>query len=156
MKASSLGTGVVALVLAACGAGAPADTEVTEEVTEEREAIGSQAGTPYSEAIRVGNAYYFSGKIGRTDETQAMEEGRAAEETRNIMEAFRETFTGLGLDLTDIVSANVYLDDMADYQEMNEAYGAYFPENAPARVTVGVEALPVGAAVEISFVAIGR
>lgn len=152
MKASSLGTGVVALALAACAAGAPADAELTEE----REAIGSQAGTPYSEAIRVGHTYYFSGKIGRTDETEAMEEGRAAEETRNIMEAFGETFAGLGLDLTDIVSANVYLDDMADYQAMNEAYSAYFPENAPARVTVGVEALPAGAAVEISFVAIGR
>lgn len=152
MKASSLGTGVVALALAACGAGAPADTEVTEE----REAIGSQAGTPYSEAIRVGNTYYFSGKIGRTDETQAMEEGRAAAETRNIMEAFGETFAGLGLDLSDIVSANVYLDDIDDYQEMNEAYGAYFPETAPARVTVAVDALPASAAVEISFVAIGR
>jgi 2-iminobutanoate/2-iminopropanoate deaminase len=141
----------VLFVFAGCGAGAPVDSQAVD-----REVIGANPNLPYSEAVRAGNTYYFSGKVGVTDETRALESGRAAAETHNIMEAFRETFDRLGLDFSDVVSGNVYLDDMADYAEMNEAYGAYFPEAAPARVTVGVDGLPLGAAVEISFVAVAR
>lgn len=121
------------------------------------EAINSQAPQrPYSEAVRVGDTYYFSGKIGATSETRAMESGRAAAETRNIMESFRELLDELGLDFSDVVQATVYLAHIADYSEMNEAYGEYFPTNPPARETIAVKDIVAGASVEISFVAVAR
>lgn len=114
----------------------------------------SVAGRPFSPAIQVGNTYWLSGKLGATRETREMTEGRTAAETRNIMEAFGELLNELGMDFGDIVQATVYLADIADYREMNDVYGSYFPSEAPARVTVGVSELVNGAKIEISFVAV--
>jgi 2-iminobutanoate/2-iminopropanoate deaminase len=94
--------------------------------------------------------------VGSTPETQALTTGRTASETRNIMEAFRTLFAELGLDFRDVVQATVYLVDIADYADMNQVYGEYFPTDPPARGTVAVKDLVGGAAVEISFVAVKR
>lgn len=141
------------LPLTACASGGGGATADAPRV----EAINSQAPQrPYSEAVRVGDVYYFSGKIGVTAETRAMGEGRTAAETRNIMEAFGATFAELGLDYSDVVQATVYLADIADYGEMNQAYGEYFTADPPARETIAVAAIVAGAAIEISFVAVAR
>ncbi|MDH5590145.1 MAG: Rid family hydrolase [Gemmatimonadota bacterium] len=121
-----------------------------------RVSINPADGRPYSQAVQVGDTYWFSGKIGVTPETQGMPEGRAAAETRNIMESFGQLFSELGMDFGDVVQGTVYLVDIADYQGMNEVYGEYFPSDAPARETVAVKDLVAGAAVEISFVAVKR
>lgn len=149
--ARSIAPLVVVLGLSGCRL-EPADLQ--EGSTGDREAIGAQSTVPYSEAVRVGATYYFSGKVGATDSTRTIEEGRTAAETRNILEAFRDTFGRLGLDFADVVSANVYLTDITGYAEMNQVYAEYFSENPPARTTVAVMALPGGAAVEIAFVAV--
>lgn len=114
----------------------------------------SVAGRPFSPAVQVGNIYWLSGKLGASRETREMTEGRTAAETRNIMEAFGELLGELGMDFGDIVQGTVYLTDLADYREMNEVYGSYFPSEAPARVTVEVSELVSGAMIEISFVAV--
>jgi 2-iminobutanoate/2-iminopropanoate deaminase len=119
-----------------------------------RETIRPQPNRPYSQAVRAGNAYYFAGKIGVTDSTRALTAGRAAAETRNVLEAFRALFGELGLSLTDVVQATVYLADIADYDEMNRVYAEYFPTNPPARETVAVSGIVSGARVEISFIAV--
>ena len=113
-------------------------------------------GRPYSAAVQVGDTYWFSGKVGATAETRAMTEGRAAAETKNIMESFKGLLAELGMDFGDVVQATVYLSDIADYQAMNEVYGSYFPSDPPARETVAVKELVGGAALEISFVAVKR
>lgn len=113
-------------------------------------------GRPYSAAIQVGDTYWFSGKIGVTAETRAMTEGRAAAETRNIMEQFKELLGELGMDFGDVVKATVYLADIGSYSEVNEVYGEYFPADPPAREAVAVKDLVAGAAIEISFVAVKR
>lgn len=112
------------------------------------------ATRPYSAAVQVGNMYWLSGKVGATAETRAMTEGRTAAETHNVMRAFQELLGELGMDLGDVVSSIVYLADIEDYDEMNEAYGGYFPSDPPARATVAVADLVGGAAIEISFVAV--
>lgn len=112
------------------------------------------AGRPYSAAVQVGNIYWLAGKVGATAETRAMTEGRTAAETHNIMRAFQELLSDLDMDLGNVVNSIVYLADIDDYAEMNEAYGEYFPSDAPARATVGVADLVGGAAIEISFVAV--
>ena len=128
-------------------------TEISAQEHSDREVIGGRPGRPFSEAVRVGDTYYFSGKIGANAETRAMAEGRTSAETRNVMEAFKATFEREGLTFENIARATVYLADIADYGEMNEVYGSYFPEVAPARVTLAAT-LVAGARVEISFVAV--
>jgi 2-iminobutanoate/2-iminopropanoate deaminase len=112
------------------------------------------ARAPLSAAIQTGDIFWLSGKLGANAETRAMTSGRTAAETRNIMEAFGELLTELGLGFENIVQGTVYLTDIADFQEMNEVYGEYFPRDPPARVTVAVSGLVGGATIEISFVAV--
>jgi 2-iminobutanoate/2-iminopropanoate deaminase len=63
---------------------------------------------------------------------------------------------GAGLSMADVVKTTVFLVDMADFQAMNQVYGAAFPEGPPARTTVAVSGLPKNARVEIEAVAVGR
>ena len=120
-----------------------------------REAINSQLpGRPYSQAMRVGNTFYFSGKLGVSEETLAMTSGRIEAETRNVMEGFKELFQEVGVDFSHVVQGTVYLADVADYAGMNQVYGEYFPENPPARECIGAGQILSGGLVEISFVAV--
>jgi len=120
-----------------------------------REAINSQLpARPYSQAMRVGNTFYFSGKLGVTEETLAMTEGRIEAETRNIMESFRELFQDVGVEFTDVVQGTVYLADVSYYGGMNQVYGEYFPENPPARECIAAGKILSDGLVEISFIAV--
>jgi 2-iminobutanoate/2-iminopropanoate deaminase len=120
-----------------------------------REAINPQLPErPYSQAMRVGNTFYFSGKLGVTDETLALDSGRIEAETRNIMESFRVLFEELGVGFQDVVQGTVYLADVGDYAGMNQVYGEYFPENPPARECIAAGQILSDGLVEISFVAV--
>jgi 2-iminobutanoate/2-iminopropanoate deaminase len=121
-----------------------------------REAIHPQPNRPYSQAVRVGNTYYFAGKIGVTDTTRALTSGRAAAETRNVLESFKALFAEQGLSLDEVVQATVFLADISDYDAMNLVYAEYFPANPPARETVAVSGIVSGARVEISLIAVHR
>ena len=128
---------------------------VSQEAPLTREAINSQLpARPYSQAMRVGNTFYFSGKLGVTEETLAMEEGRIEAETRNIMESFRTLFQELGVEFKDVVQGTVYLADVEDYAGMNQVYGEYFPEDPPARECTAAGQILSDGLVEISFVAV--
>jgi 2-iminobutanoate/2-iminopropanoate deaminase len=104
--------------------------------------------------MRVGNTFYFSGKLGVTDETLAMTEGRIEAETRNIMESFRELFAEVGVEFTDVVQGTVYLADVEYYGGMNQVYGEYFPQDPPARECIAAGQILSEGLVEISFVAV--
>ena len=120
-----------------------------------REAINSQLpNRPYSQAMRVGNTYYFSGKLGVTEETLILESGRIEAETRNIMESFGELFREVGVEFGDVVQGTVYLSDVQYYAGMNQVYGEYFPENPPARECIAAGQILSDGLVEISFVAV--
>jgi 2-iminobutanoate/2-iminopropanoate deaminase len=122
-----------------------------------RQTIQSQLPErPFSSAVRAGDTYYFSGKLGVTEETRAMETGRIEAETRNIMEAFATLFQELGVDFSHVVKGTVYLSDLGDYGGMNLIYGEYFPSDPPARECIGVGNgnILAGGLVEISFVAV--
>jgi 2-iminobutanoate/2-iminopropanoate deaminase len=102
----------------------------------------------------VGNTFYFSGQLGVTEETLAMEEGRIEAETRNIMESFKGLFQEVGVEFGDVVKGTVYLADVADYGGMNQVYGEYFPQDPPARECIGAGQILSDGLVEISFVAV--
>lgn len=120
-----------------------------------REAINSQLpDRPYSQAMRVGNTFYFSGKLGVTEETLAMDAGRIEAETRNIMEAFEALFQEVGVDFSHVVQGTVYLSDVVHYGGMNQVYGEYFPDNPPARECIAAGQILSDGLVEISFIAV--
>lgn len=140
---------IALLALDACQAPPPPSQPVT------REAFHSQLPSrPYSRAVRVGNTYYFSGALGVTEETLAMEEGRIEAETRNVMEAFKALFDELGVEFAHVVKGTVYLADVADYAGMNQVYGEYFPVDPPARECIAAGQILSDGLVEISFVAV--
>ena len=115
----------------------------------------NQLGRPFTPAVQVGNMYWLSGKLGANRETRAMTEGRVGAETHNIMHAFEELLEELGMTLENTVRAVVYLADIDDYREMNEAYSSYFQTfAAPSRVAMEVAALVGGGTIEISFIAV--
>jgi 2-iminobutanoate/2-iminopropanoate deaminase len=143
------GVFLLPLLFLACQAPPASQVPVT------REAINSQLpDRPYSQAMRVGNTFYFSGKLGVTEETLVMTEGRIEAETRNVMESFKELFQEVGVGFDDVVQGTVYLADVADYAGMNQVYGEYFTTNPPARECIGAGQILSDGLVEISFVAV--
>ena len=143
------------LVLAACTApmgGGRAPGGMVPVVG--REIIRVMPNRPYSQAVRVGNTYYFAGKIGVTDSTRALTTGRVTAEVQNVFEAFRALFNEAGVSFRDVVQVTVYLADINDYDEMNRAYAEYFSVGPPARETVAVSGIVNGARVEISLIAV--
>lgn len=113
---------------------------------------------PFSSAVVVGDTIYLSGAIGveGDGENLALVEGGAGAETRQIFRQLEATLKAVDSDLSDIVKCTVFLDDMADYAEMNAAYAEAFPGPKPARSTFGVEGLALGAALEIECLAVRK
>jgi len=115
----------------------------------------NQLGRPFTPAVQVGNMYWLSGKLGANRETRPSVMARVGAETHNIMHAFEELLEELGMTLENTVRAVVYLADIDDYGEMNEAYSSYFQTfAAPSRVAMEVAALVGGGTIEISFIAV--
>jgi 2-iminobutanoate/2-iminopropanoate deaminase len=87
---------------------------------------------PYSEGVRYGGLIYLAGKTGG-----AGEPGVQAE-TRRALEAIKDALERFGSSMDRVVKCNVFLVDMAEWGAMNEVYAEFFPENKPARTTVGI------------------
>jgi 2-iminobutanoate/2-iminopropanoate deaminase len=108
---------------------------------------------PYSQAI-VGNGLVFcSGQIPLDPATGELVGGTIADQTRRCMENLAAVLEAAGSGLDKVVKTTVFLTDMDDFAELNEAYGEFFGDEPPARATFAVAALPKGARVEIECVA---
>ncbi|MDX6547844.1 MAG: 2-iminobutanoate/2-iminopropanoate deaminase [Gaiellales bacterium] len=109
---------------------------------------------PYSPAIVAeGRFVYVSGQGALRDGRYEPGDG-VGSETRLVLENLFLILTAAGCGPSDVVRCGVFLQDMADFEEMNAAYGAAFPDPPPARTTVQVAALPGGIRVEIDCVAV--
>jgi 2-iminobutanoate/2-iminopropanoate deaminase len=112
------------------------------------EAIG-----PYSQAI-VSDGYVFcSGQVPLDPSTGELIEGSIADQTRRCMASLEAVLAAAGTDVGKVVKTTIYLVDMNDFVEVNDAYGEFFANEPPARATVQVAGLPKGARVEIDCVA---
>lgn len=111
-------------------------------------------GLPFCEGVLVGDTFYLSGSIGYDQEKGAVVPGGIVPETKQAMENLRGVLKKVGMDLKDVVKVTVYLRSMDDYGAFNEVYASYFPENPPARETVAVSGLALGANIELSFIAV--
>jgi 2-iminobutanoate/2-iminopropanoate deaminase len=101
---------------------------------------------PYTPVVRAGDWLIVSGQVGVEDGTLA--DGVAAQTAQAVRNVAAQLATE-GASLTDVAKTLCFLTDMGDFATFNEAYIAGFGDHRPARSTVGVAALPIGAVVEI-------
>ena len=104
---------------------------------------------PYSPTLRTGRWLICSGQVGLRDGT--MVEGGVREQTTQALANLRQLLEEEGASLSDVVKTTVFLTDIGDFAVMNEEYAAAFGDHRPARSTVEVSALPLGALVEIDL-----
>jgi 2-iminobutanoate/2-iminopropanoate deaminase len=109
----------------------------------------------YSQAVAAGPFVFISGQIPLNQRGELVQ-GDIVVQTVQVMENLKAILKAAGLSLEDVVKTTIFLADMADFAEMNRVYGEFFPENAPARSTFQVAALPKNAAVEIEAVALRK
>jgi 2-iminobutanoate/2-iminopropanoate deaminase len=107
---------------------------------------------PYSQAVKVGNFLFISGQVAVKPDTGKVVKG-IKEQTKQVLENIKGILEAANYSLSDIVNVNVYLSDMNLFKEMNEVYSQYFPENQPARTTVGVKLAKDEMLIEISVIA---
>jgi 2-iminobutanoate/2-iminopropanoate deaminase len=110
---------------------------------------------PYSHAVVAsGEFVYLSGQTGQNPATGEMVPGGVEAETRQVLVNLSWVLEAAGLDFASVVKCNVFLVDMADFGAMNTVFADVVPGPFPARSTVAVAALPLGARVEIECLAV--
>jgi len=107
---------------------------------------------PYSHAVRTGGLLFCSGQLPLDPESGEIAGDTPAEQTRRCLENLGAVCAAAGTTLSDAVRMTVYVTDMDAFAEVNEAYGVFFEGDAPARVAIGVAALPKNAQVEIDAI----
>jgi 2-iminobutanoate/2-iminopropanoate deaminase len=108
---------------------------------------------PYSQAVDAGDFVFVAGQVPIVPAEGKIVAERVAGQTRQVLENIKEILAAAGLGLENVVKTTVFLRSMGDFREMNEVYAAYFANDPPARATVEVAGLPLGALVEIEAVA---
>ena len=114
---------------------------------------GPAALGPYSPGVWAGDLLYLSGQTPVDPATGKLIEGDVDAQTMRAFDNLELVLGDAGLTMDDVIKCNVYLTNMADFPAMNAAYGRRFATPYPARTTVAVAGLPLGARVEIELVA---
>jgi reactive intermediate/imine deaminase len=110
-------------------------------------------GAPFSDAVRVGDLLFLSGKVGTIPGKAELVPGGIAAETRQTMESIKATLIANGSSLDRVVKCTVMLADIREWAAMNEVYAQYFPNHRPARSSFGTSGLALNARVEIECIA---
>jgi 2-iminobutanoate/2-iminopropanoate deaminase len=126
-------------------------------VTHHRKIVESGAAPaalgPYSQAVVSGGVLFCSGQIGLDPDSGELVDGGAGAQARRCLENLAAVCEAAGAHLADALRCTVYLADIAsDWAVVNEAYAEFFPADPPARVAIGVAALPKDARVEIDAI----
>lgn len=107
---------------------------------------------PYSQAVRAGQAVYFSGQIPLDPASGVLVEGDIIAQTRRVFDNLTAVAEAAGGSLAQIVRAGIYVTDLGDFAAVNAVMAEYFQPPYPARSTIEVSALPKGARVEVDAV----
>jgi len=111
---------------------------------------------PYSQAVQIGDLIYSAGQIPLVPETGKIVEGGIEAQTRQVMQNLSAVLEAAGSSLSNVVKTTIYVIDLADFATINQVYGSFFEADPPARSTVQVAGLPLGAQVEIEVVAVAK
>ncbi|MCW3002445.1 MAG: putative endoribonuklease [Conexibacter sp.] len=114
---------------------------------------GPPLGGPYSLATVLGETVYCSGQIGLDAATGALVTGGFEDEVRRAFANVTEVLEHAGSSLASVLHVRIYLVDLARFAELNEIYVSLLGDHRPARTTIGVADLPLGASVEVECVA---
>ena len=107
---------------------------------------------PYSQAVAIDGLLFTAGQIALDPVTMAVVPGDVAAQTEQVMQNLAAICEAASASLQDVVKTTVFLQDMSDFQSMNEVYARHFGENRPARSTVAVRGLPRDVRVEIEAI----
>jgi 2-iminobutanoate/2-iminopropanoate deaminase len=108
---------------------------------------------PYSSAIESGDLLFISGQIPLDAASGKLVEGDVIAQATQSLENLKALLEAAGLGFGHVVKTTIFLTSMGDFAAVNEAYKAYVSEPYPARSTIAVAALPMGAKVEIEMTA---
>ncbi len=108
---------------------------------------------PYSHAVRTARLVYLSGQTPLDPESGTLIDGDTAAQTERVFANLSAVLSAADLSFDDVIKVNVYLTDMEDFTAMNQVYQRVFAKPYPARTTVAVAGLPLGARVEIELIA---
>ncbi|GAA4300428.1 Rid family detoxifying hydrolase [Nibribacter koreensis] len=121
-----------------------------------REAFTAQGAVsvgPYSHAVASADLVYLSGQTPMDPEPGKLIEGDIAAQTQQCFKNLFAVLASAGLTPDHVVKVNVFLTDMANFEAMNQVYAQQFSAPFPARTTIGVASLPLGAQVELEMIA---
>lgn len=121
-------------------------TRISKPVTD-----GPPPGGPYSASVRIGKVVAVAGQCGYLPD-RSLVEGVTAQ-TKLTLQNVEAALVAAGATLDDVISASVYLVDVDDFVEFNEAYAPFFSEPYPARTTIYCGLRP-GVLVEVSVMAV--
>ena len=125
-------------------------------MTHHRETVtadpGPPAAGPYSHAVKSNGLVFLSGQTPVDPDTGQLIEGSIGDQTRRCLDNLAIVAAAAGAQITDAVRIGIYVTDISTFADVNEAYATYFVNDPPARTTIGVAALPLGADVEIDMV----
>lgn len=116
-------------------------------------AEGAVSIGPYSHAVESGELVFLSGQTPVDNTTKKLIDGDITLQTEQGFKNLFSVLKAAGLTEANVIKVNVYLTDMNDFEAMNSVYAAQFSAPYPARTTIGVAALPLGAKIEIEMIA---
>jgi len=116
-------------------------------------AVGApKAVGPYSHAVKAGGLIFLSGQTPVDPDTGSLVQGDIGAQTKRCLDNLAIVAAAADASLDDAARCAIYVTDMAVFKAVNEAYGTYFGDAPPARTTIGVASLPLGADVEIDAI----
>ncbi len=116
-----------------------------------------QSSAPFSHFVEHNGAGFTAGIIGQRPDDGSLVSSDVAEQCAAMMDNLATLLSELGLDLSEILRTTIYLTDYEDFDAINTVYAKYLSEPFPARTTLQVAALPLGAKVQIdAVVALGN
>jgi 2-iminobutanoate/2-iminopropanoate deaminase len=113
---------------------------------------GPPAAGPYSHAVKSSGLVFLSGQTPVDPGTGKLIEGSIGDQTRRCLDNLALVAKAAGAELSDAVRIGIYVTDISTFKDVNEAYATYFVSDPPARSTIGVAALPLGAEIELDAV----
>ena len=108
---------------------------------------------PYAQAVSAGGFLYTAGQVALDPATGRLVDGSFADQAEQVLRNLEAVLAAGGCRFTDVVKTTIYLADFADFPTVNEIYGRAMGDHRPARSTVQVAGLPLGALLEIDLVA---
>ena len=124
-----------------------------KEVVRTESAPAPFQGAPYSQAVKCGDLLFVAGQVGLRPKHDALVGDSIEEQTEQACENLKAILEAAGSGFEQVVQTTIYLTDFGDFAGLNEVYGRYVGDKPPARATVEVAGLPMGAKVEIAVVA---